>query len=214
MGHSVRLMEGVRRQIREVLEGEGPNGWLAISVRMVLMERGCLGADLDERSERLCGFVRRYIESTPEVLAGIERAAEERGVLGDVSGVVAAAKAYFTATADFIPDGNGVAGLVDDAYMALSLVERFSAEVRRVDAVGGGDGRGLFELPLGSANAAIRAMIGEPVATQLDGAVSAVLSMADVRGAIESLGARGVRLAVEDPFGGGVEDLMNIGARG
>lgn len=169
---------------------------------MTLARQGASGVELESRAEGVCAFVRRYVEAAPDVLEDIERSAGEAGVGDEVAGVIAAAKAYFEEAGDFIPDHTGIAGLVDDAYLALRLVERFSSEVRRLShGVGGAEGEGLLSLPLAAANSAVRAMIGEPLAGQLDSAVEGVLSMAGVRDSAGRLAERGVRLRLSDPFG-------------
>ncbi|MEO0513104.1 MAG: YkvA family protein [Planctomycetota bacterium] len=185
-------MDGLRDQIRAAFEREGSSGWLTISARMVLIERGVAGDELDERVERACGFVRRYVEAVPDVLDRVRAAADEQGAGAEVAGVVAAAKAYFDAPIDVIPDHNGVAGLVDDAYLALSLVDRFVGLLS-----GSAEDNTRAPEPAGAltaANVAIRAMIGDPLAGQLDAAVEGVLAMAEVRSAAATLAARGVRL--------------------
>lgn len=135
---------------------------------MVLAKQGVFGAELETRCERLERFVRSYVEGAPTVLEGLTRAAESAGVSEEISGVVAAARAYFRAEADFIPDHNGVAGLVDDAYLALRLIERTLSFL------------GEPVIGLTSANDTIAGMIGVSLLKQLDESIAGVLRVADI----------------------------------
>jgi hypothetical protein len=63
---------------------------------------------------------------------------------------------------DIIPDRLGLLGVLDDAYCSLTLIQSVSDRHEKET------GRRLFSPDLEAANVAMRRLIGEPVASQLD----------------------------------------------
>ena len=73
-----------------------------------------------------------------------------------------AAASYWAMSEDMIPDRLGLLGVLDDAYCSLTLMQSLS------DRHEAETGRRLFSPDLEAANRAMRRLIGEPIASQLD----------------------------------------------
>lgn len=153
-------VEAIERQIERAISDESQSGRL----RRALVEHAkAHGREVGERE--LSGaveFVVDYVRQVPVLmrdgldtarLAGIE--AEMRSVLGQAS-------SYWEMPEDMIPDRLGLLGVLDDAYCSLSMIQSVSERHERET------GRALFGPDLQSANEAMRRLIGEPVASQLD----------------------------------------------
>lgn len=115
--------------------------------------------DLQELAAALVGYVRHAadlveaLEGGPEALVPLVRAAE----------------AYLLAPLDVVPDGAGLLGLVDDAYVAHALLLGLAGMVAE-------RGGRLAELDLGAAQALARAVLGEEEVARLDAFVAASLA--------------------------------------
>lgn len=110
-------------------------------------------------------FVRGYIEAIPELLEQAAVAASAAGIGPVVAPLLQAAIQYFVEPNDLIPDSNGLAGLADDAYLALGLISAISQ--RHFNQFG----RQIFDANFGPAHAQMRYLLGPAIADQLDVAV-------------------------------------------
>jgi uncharacterized membrane protein YkvA (DUF1232 family) len=128
-------------------------------------------------------FVEDYVRHAPALLELLAAAARRTGAAQEVAPVLDAAEQYFFAPLDLIPDQLGLVGLMDDAYLAHSLIHAASDRYRQRTGVP------LLSLPAGlaQANQVIRALIGEPIASQLDLAVVGVLGMPAIQQALAQL---------------------------
>lgn len=118
-------------------------------------------------------FIKEYIEHAPALLEALAAAGGKAGIGKVVSPIVDAAEQYFLAPFDFMPDQWGLVGLMDDAYLAHSLVQAVSERYRRQT------GTPLLppSMDLTKANQVIRSLIGEPLASQIDAAMVGILAM-------------------------------------
>ena len=68
------------------------------------------------------------IDSVPAILALADAEAERRGIARTVRPVLGRAIRYFVAPVDVVPEMTlGMAGLIDDAYLALRLIEHINS---------------------------------------------------------------------------------------
>lgn len=85
-------------------------------------------------------YARQIIDGIPALLANVGRAAEERGVGLLVQPLLEHAAAYFVEPLDHAPElAFGVVGLLDDAYLALrivNLIQETYQPLVRVDVPG------------------------------------------------------------------------------
>lgn len=164
------------------------------SVMLTQRVRQLAGGSTDVAAlAELAGHLATYIAETADLLDACAVAADRAGVGAYVAPIVQVAAEYFVAPLDLIPDQHGLYGLLDDAYLARSLVAQVSALYQQRT------GLPLLPFDLAAANRAVRVVIGEPLATQLDHAV--VQTVAGVVQQVEALAVQGGQLPV-DPTGG------------
>jgi uncharacterized membrane protein YkvA (DUF1232 family) len=138
------------------------------------------------------GFIRGYIERVPELMEACASAATAVGIDSYANPILHAAQQYFLSPLDVIFDHLGLMGLMDDAYFAQRLLQSIS------EAYIGWTGRPLLPMNLAPANAAIRELIGDPQASQLDQAVEATLKQASIKQAFHGLTGYASTLPVDD----------------
>ncbi|MBT8049091.1 MAG: hypothetical protein HKN57_10930 [Xanthomonadales bacterium] len=132
--------------------------------------------------ERGVKFVRAYIGQVPYMMKIAWTAAGNVGLQAPMQQILRMVESYWIEGDDVIPDGMGIIGLLDDAYCSLTSLQAVSDHFRLQT------GKHLFPTNLGAANKAMRNIIGEPYASELDrivirtmaetGLVEAVKSMA------------------------------------
>lgn len=168
-------------------------------------------SDVDRSAlDRLVEHIGVYIGETPDLIDACNDAAIEADIEPLVGPILQVAARYFVTPIDFIPDRAGLFGLLDDAYLSRSLIEKVST------LFAAHTGTPLLPFDLAAANAMVRTIIGEPVATQLDEAVATTLGSAAIKAQIAKLSARKrpitvVESAAEnglDSWGGTWEDEM------
>lgn len=128
-------------------------------------------------------FVCRFIETVPYMMKVAWTAATNVGLENEMRKILEVVQSYWLEDDDVIPDHLGVIGLLDDAYCSLTSLQAVSDHYQLQT------GKYLFPDNLTSANRAMRRIIGEPYASELDrmvigtmrdsGVVDAVKAMAD-----------------------------------
>jgi uncharacterized membrane protein YkvA (DUF1232 family) len=141
---------------------------------------------------RGAGFVLAYIELVPYMIKVAHTAAHNVGLEDEMRRILDMAHSYWLEDDDVIPDELGVIGVLDDAYCSLTSLQTVSDHYRLLT------GKHLFPDDLTGANAAMREVIGEPYATELDRIVERTLNET---GLVES-----VRNLAED------EKRINLGS--
>ena len=153
-------LERVERQISEALADEAETGRMALVLRDNARRQGRVPSDAE--LEGAVVFVTEYIRHVPSYMqAGLE-AATRAGAGRAMRAVLEDAQAYWAMSMDIIPDQMGLLGILDDSYCSLTLMQgvsdRYAAET----------GIPFFPDDLTTANQAVRQLIGEPQASQLD----------------------------------------------
>jgi uncharacterized membrane protein YkvA (DUF1232 family) len=156
----------IRKQIRQALAHDAKTGTVAQLYCQACRVSGREPTQADV--EGAVTFVRQYVEHAPAILEALQTAASEAGVIQQVMPILEAAENYFLQPMDFIPDQLGLVGLTDDAYVVHVLVQKAAGQYEQQT------GHRLLPLQMdfSQANAMMRTLIGEPVATQLDMAVA------------------------------------------
>jgi hypothetical protein len=93
-------------------------------------------------------------------------------------------ESYWFEGDDIIPDDLGVIGLLDDAYCSLTSLQAVSDHYRLQS------GKFLFPDDLTAANRAMRKIIGEPYASDLDRVVITALQQTGLIEAVKSFASR------------------------
>jgi uncharacterized membrane protein YkvA (DUF1232 family) len=110
-----------------------------------------------------------YIDAAPVLMEGIYSAAERMQIVPAVEPLLTAATQYFFGANDLVPDHLGTLGLIDDTYVVHLVVHNLNVVYQQNTSVA------LLNVDLREPAAALRAIIGEPIATQLDQAVNSTL---------------------------------------
>lgn len=124
------------------------------------------------------------MRATVDLLLACDAAATAVGAGQFAAPILQTAAGYFLQPQDYIPDQQGPYGLLDDAYLAC----RFVAGVSQAYAAA--TGTPLLDMSLDARSSTVRAVIGEPLASQLDRDVQQTLHAA----------AAQVRLAQMQPW--------------
>ena len=134
--------------------------------------------DLQHGAHFVCG----YIEHVPYMMKVAWTAAVNVGLESPMRQILDMVESYWIEGDDVIPDELGVIGLLDDAYCSLTSLQAVSDHYQLQT------GKHLFPSDLGTANRAMRKIIGEPYGSELDrivirtmqetGLIEAVKSMA------------------------------------
>lgn len=115
-----------------------------------------------EDLERGVQFVIAYIEQVPYMMKVAWTAACNVGLEPEMRRILEMVDSYWREGDDIIPDELGVVGLLDDAYCSMTSLQAVSDHYRLQT------GKFLFPDDLSHANRAMRQIIGEPYASELD----------------------------------------------
>jgi hypothetical protein len=138
--------------------------------------------------QRGAQFVLAYIEQVPYMMKVALTAAVNVGLELEMRRILEMVESYWAEGDDIIPDGLGVIGLLDDAYCSLSSLQAVSDHYQLQT------GKHLFPDDLSQANRAMRGIIGEPYASELDRMVIRTMKTTGLIDAVKSLASEEKRL--------------------
>jgi hypothetical protein len=196
-------VERVEQQIEEAVLDEERSGRLRRALSEHAREQGheARAPDLDGA----VSFVVDYVRHVPGLFRDGMESARIAGLELEMSALLESAASYWAMAEDMIPDRLGLLGVLDDAYCSLTLLQALSDQHETET------GRRLFSPDLAAANQAMRRLIGEPIASQLDMYVGSQFDadpMLQMSRALTSLSrsSKGLRL----PAGPGIWDGMAV----
>jgi uncharacterized membrane protein YkvA (DUF1232 family) len=170
------------------------------------------GADPDETDLALgARFVIAYIEQVPYMMKVAWTAASNVGLQKEMQRILEMVESYWVDGDDVIPDGLGVIGLLDDAYCSLNSLQAVSDHYRLQT------GKHLFPNDLSEANRAMRQIIAEPYASELDRIVIRTMKETGLIDAVTALASEEKRLnfaANSTIWGHGPAGRIDIGGLG
>jgi hypothetical protein len=145
--------DAIRAQIEAAWQDEARTQAFARLVRQQLQEAGAgeIPQDSSTVAEILAAW-RMQLENVPELIDAMRHAARRAALGGAIEPILSAAESYFLDRNDVLPDSHGVLGLLDDMYLALSLIQQISWGHRQHT------GRPLLEVDLGESIASVRAL--------------------------------------------------------
>jgi len=149
----------------------------------VVAERGGRDAGAEDL-ERGAQFVLSYIEQVPYMIKVAWTAAVNVGLEAEMQRILAMVTSYWEQDDDIIPDHLGIIGLLDDAYCSLSSLQTVSDHFQLQT------GKYLFPDDLSAANRAMRKIIGEPYATELDRLVIGTMKESELIESVKKLSSR------------------------
>ncbi len=130
---------------------------------------------------RAASFIYDYIEQVPYLLTVALTSARNVGLESEMKSIFKMVEGYWVEDNDVIPDNLGIIGLLDDAYCSLQSMQALS-DFYQLET-----GKFLFPDDLTTANEAMRRVIGEPYATELDTIVSKAVAGAHIKDALKLL---------------------------
>lgn len=133
-------------------------------------------------------FVIAYIEQVPYMMKVAWTAACNVGLETEMRRILEMVDSYWREGDDVIPDELGVIGLLDDAYCSMTSLQAVSDHYRLQT------GKHLFPDDLSEANRAMRRIIGEPYASELDRIVVCTLRETGLIETVASLAGEKKRL--------------------
>ena len=133
-------------------------------------------------------FVLGYIEQVPYMMKVAWTAASNVGLENEMRRILETVESYWAEGDDVIPDGLGAIGLLDDAYCSLTSLQSVSDHYQLQT------GKHLFPNDLTEANRAMRRIIGEPYASELDRIVIQTMKATGLIDAVKSLATGEKRL--------------------
>jgi len=126
-------------------------------------------------------LVSDYIVQVPYVLKVASVAAEHASLSEPMEKILQSLRTYWEHDEDLIPDNMGMLGLLDDAYCSRSAMQAISDQYRMLS------GKHLFPFDMRAANQAVRKILGEPYAADLDRYVIDTLNAAGIMPALHKL---------------------------
>ena len=153
----------------------------------VVAEREGIDAQEDELQQG-AAFIGGYVEQVPYMMKIAATAAATVGLEAQMKQILKMAESYWIEGDDIIPDELGIIGLLDDAYCSLMSLQAVSDHYRLQT------GKHLFPNDLSAANKAMRKIIGEPYATELDRIVIRTMSETGLVEAVKALASEEKRL--------------------
>lgn len=197
----------IKKMIADAIEDEKQTGRLAGTLANLARTSGQRATN--EQIQGGVSFIREYIEHVPYYITEGLKAAREAGLERDMRRILKAAESYWLEPFDFISDQLGLVGLVDDAYCSLCLIQTVSEFYRQQT------GLSLLPHDLTPANTAIRAIIGEPTASQLDAYILNAIGVNQIQqllGQLLSSPLPGPMVAGPDPYWGNasIDEIVNV----
>ncbi len=202
----------IRQQIKEAINHEKQTGTLA---NIIKNYASLAGANPDQKQiSDLVAFITDYIQDVPALLETAQNESTKAGIESDLMPMLSVMEGYFLDPNDLIPDHMGLIGLMDDAYLAHTLLQSVSETYQTKT------GAPLISINMAPANQFVRQLIGEPVASQLDAAVISTLQIQAIQGSLQQLMAYGMNsnMMWTDPVWGNtsIDEVVNarLGAMG
>ena len=193
----------IRQQIAQALALPHSNQVFAERMREIASAQS-LSLD-DDAIAQYAALATNYIADTVDLLDACAFASQQVGVAQQVMPLLGLSEQYFLNTQDYIPDSYGLYGLLDDAYIAKSLLVQISAVFQQYT------GYPLLNIALDGDNALVRVIIGEPLASTLDQEVANTLQNAIVQQQVNQMQGQhtldvGSRTGGPGSWGGCIED--------
>jgi uncharacterized membrane protein YkvA (DUF1232 family) len=182
----------IRKQIRQAWDDEARSGAFAGLIRQQLERSGASAGDDTSTIADILESWRAQLELVPELFQHLRDAAEEAGIGSQVEPVLEMAQHYFLDPDDVLPDHHGVLGLLDDMYLALSVIHAVSEAQRQRS------GQPLMDADLSDLIDAVRPLFTGQRLEALDRRIEQALARPELARSIEQLANTGCLLSVRE----------------
>jgi uncharacterized membrane protein YkvA (DUF1232 family) len=169
------LADSIRAQIQDAWNEERRRDTFAALIRSQLARRAEASGESSSPQEReqaaqaILEAWRIQLDQVPEVIDALAEAAKDARVASAVAPILQAVQEYFLDPDDVIPDGHGILGLLDDMYLALSLLQSVSEQCRELT------GHALIDVDLTPSIQAVRPLFQGKRITALDARIHTTL---------------------------------------
>lgn len=127
-------------------------------------------------------FIKNYLSVTPDLIDKVFVVAQQKNLLPQFQPIFNEVFNYWIVEYDFIPDNQGMAGICDDAYMSLSLMDLIA------NTKVPGQGKVLLEqFNLEEMNNNMRILLGPNITSQLNVTVNATYQSVNIQNSLSSL---------------------------
>jgi len=169
------LADSIRAQIQDAWNEERRRDTFAALIRSQLARRAEASGESSSPQEReqaaqaILEAWRIQLDQVPEVIDALAEAAKDARVASAVAPILQAVQEYFLDPDDVIPDSHGILGLLDDMYLALSLLQSVSEQCRELT------GHALIDVDLTPSIQAVRPLFQGKRITALDARIHTTL---------------------------------------
>lgn len=186
----------IRKKIAKAMKHENKRHTVANAIIALAAQNGRQLAQ--PQVDEILTFIKEYVEHVPYFLSEGRKKAKQHNV-HEMESVLSSASWYWALEQDVIPDRMGLLGIMDDAYCSLCMLQELSDRSLQQKGVA------LLPVDLKQANQGMRALIGEPAASQLDMIVAEKLGAPNLMNAIAAIAAGA--MAVGPMFASGPDPM-------
>jgi uncharacterized membrane protein YkvA (DUF1232 family) len=161
-------ISAINAKIKEALANETRTGTLGQALSKICLQN--TGVNLaPEKKDECIRFIKGYVEYVPMLLHQFDEESSRIGIKNEIAPFIESVENYFFMEEDIIPDRYGLLGLIDDAYLANSVIAELSKRYRlKVHS-------SLTSAHIPEFNKVIRLTIGDPAGQLLDQKIHEIL---------------------------------------
>jgi uncharacterized membrane protein YkvA (DUF1232 family) len=192
------LAESIRAQIQNAWNEEQRRDTFAALIRSQLARRAEASGessspqDREQAAQSILESWRVQLEQVPELIDALDEAGADARVASVVNPILEAVQKYFLEPDDAIPDSHGILGLLDDMYLALSLLQSVSERYREFT------GHALIDVDLTPSIDAIRPLFQPRRIAALDARIQAALGQSKILASLQGSHSLDQPLAVRN----------------
>ena len=192
------LADSIRAQIQNAWNEEQRRDTFAALIRSQLARRAEASGessspqDREQAAQSILESWRVQLEQVPEFIDALSETAADARVASVVTPILEAVQEYFLDPDDVVPDSHGILGLLDDMYIALSLLQAVSEQYREFT------GHALLDVDLTPSIEAVRPLFQGKRIAALDARIQAALSRPTMLSSLQGLRSLDQPLAVKN----------------
>ena len=192
------LADSIRAQIQNAWNEEQRRDTFAALIRSQLARRAEASGessspqDREQAAQSILESWRVQLEQVPVFIDALAETAADARVASVVTPILEAVQEYFLDPDDVVPDSHGILGLLDDMYIALSLLQAVSEQYREFT------GHALLDVDLTPSIEAVRPLFQGKRIAALDARIQAALSRPTMLSSLQGLRSLDQPLAVKN----------------
>jgi uncharacterized membrane protein YkvA (DUF1232 family) len=192
------LADSIRAQIQNAWNEEQRRDTFAALIRSQLARRAEASGessspqDREQAAQSILESWRVQLEQVPVFIDALAETAADARVASVVTPILEAVQDYFLDPDDVVPDSHGILGLLDDMYLALSLLQAVSEQYREFT------GHALLDVDLTPSIEAVRPLFQGKRIAALDARIQAALCQPTMLSSLQGLRSLDQPLAVKN----------------